>query len=164
MTRINIFETDEASGERTLAGWFDLKRAERTEGRREWDGNNQADVHVGANRGQNLIRTAGGRWVIEQWSAWVSEEDTYEFVTDEQARTWLLVNESDELIEKWFGEVEEEKGPGRPEVGPAFSVRFPADLLAWVDRRANEDGVTRAALLREATVRYLNEMDSRPNT
>jgi len=40
---------------------------------------------------------------------------------------------------------------GRPEVGPAFSLRFPPDLLGKVDEAAAAEGVTRAAWIRAAT-------------
>lgn len=39
-------------------------------------------------------------------------------------------------------------GPGRPEIGPAFSVRFPPGLLARVDTAATALGVSRAEYLR----------------
>jgi hypothetical protein len=147
MDRINVFETDHYDGASSLAGWFDADRAEKVEGRREWDGNNMADVHVGANRGQNLYRTAKGRYVVHGWSNWVNEDDTYRFVTEAEAREWLLVNESDDMTEKWFGEIEDEKGPGRPEVGPATNVRLGEDLTAKVDA-ARQDGESRAAAIR----------------
>lgn len=41
-----------------------------------------------------------------------------------------------------------QKGPGRPEVGPAFSVRFPQELLDAVDEQAKAHGVSRAQMLR----------------
>lgn len=37
---------------------------------------------------------------------------------------------------------------GRPEIGPAFSVRFPAALLDRVDKAAAAEGRTRAGWLR----------------
>jgi len=40
---------------------------------------------------------------------------------------------------------------GRPEIGPAFSLRFSPDLLAKVDQAAAAEGVTRAAWIRAAT-------------
>ena len=40
-------------------------------------------------------------------------------------------------------------GPGRPPIGPAITLRLPADLLKQLDRRAKRDGVTRAELVRQ---------------
>ncbi|WP_289007868.1 CopG family transcriptional regulator [uncultured Thermomonospora sp.] len=147
MARINVFAVDEYDGTRTLAGWFDPDRARAIEGRREWDGNDLADVHVGANRWQTLYRTAGGRWVLETSSAWQHEETTYQFITDEQARQWLLVNGSDDVVEEYFGEIEEERGPGRPEIGPVTTIRLGEELTARVDA-ARRDGESRAAAIR----------------
>jgi hypothetical protein len=42
------------------------------------------------------------------------------------------------------------RGPGRPEVGPNVNVRIPADLLAWIDERAGDVGLSRAAFIRDA--------------
>lgn len=39
---------------------------------------------------------------------------------------------------------------GRPEIGPAFSVRFPTDLLTEVDAAAAADSESRAEWLRSA--------------
>lgn len=51
---------------------------------------------------------------------------------------------------------EEETGPGRPEIGPAFTVRLPADLTARLDERAKENGASRAELIRQAVTQMLN--------
>lgn len=148
MSRINVFEQEFDEIGRRLAGWFDSARAtERVDGRREWDGESLTDVHAGANRTQALYRTAGGRWVLRHESAWQNEETWYEFVSDKSAREWLLVNKSDDLAEKYFGEIEDERGPGRPEVGPATNIRLGDDLTAKVDD-AREDGESRAAAIR----------------
>lgn len=150
MDRINVFENGEddyGRPVRRLAGWFDLDRATPVEGRRKWDGNNRADVHVGANRAQTLYRTAQGRYVLHTTSAWVNEEDVWQFITPERAREWLTINESDDVIEEWFGKLEEETGPGRPEIGPATQVRLGIELTARVDA-ARAEGESRAAAIR----------------
>ena len=157
MDRINVFEDDTEDGygpvSRRLAGWFDRDRATRVVGRREFDGENMADVHVGANRGQNLYRTAKGRYVLETWSAWVNEDTTFEFISPDQAREWLTIDGEDDLVTKWFGELEEEAGPepeprvGRPAVGDTTTIRLGEDLTARVDA-ARVDGESRAAAIR----------------
>lgn len=40
------------------------------------------------------------------------------------------------------------RSPGRPEVGPAFSLRFPQDLIDKVDAAAMNDCISRAELIR----------------
>ncbi len=37
--------------------------------------------------------------------------------------------------------------PGRPPIGPVFQIRFPPDLLAWVDEQAHTAGLSRSAYL-----------------
>lgn len=158
MSRINVYTDDDEYEGSTLAGWFTPERAEKVEGDTEWDGNNMADVHVGANRWQRLYRTAQGRYVVETRSAWVNEQTTHRFLTDEQAREWLLVNNSDEHVERWFGELEEEKGPGRPAIGPMVNVRLGAERTARIDAACTE-GESRAAAIRRLLDERLDELD-----
>jgi hypothetical protein len=143
--RINVFTFDD-EGNRRLAGTFYADKATKVEGRQEWDGNNNADVHIGANRGQNLYRTAQGHYVLEQWSNYQTEETTHRFVDDDEARAWLLVNQDDALVEQWFGEIEE-TGPGRPAVGSPTPVRLGDELTRKVDA-ARQGGESRAAAIR----------------
>lgn len=148
MNRIVITETDEYTSETTVVGHFDLDKAEKFDEDTRWDGNNMVSVHpVGSFGHQMLLRTAGGRWVLNSWSQWEGSKDVYEYVSDERARDWLMVNKDDEVIGKYFGEIEEEKGPGRPEVGPATNVRLGEDLTAKVDA-TRTDGESRAAAIR----------------
>lgn len=156
MARIKVIERDEITGELTVAGMFDPDKAHKWEGRTEWDGNNSADVHVGANRGQDLYRTAGGKWVLYGWSNWVNEPDSYEFISADKAKDWLLINDNDEAVVEFFGEIDEEKapGPGRPKVGEPFQFAFPEDLRAKVAAKATEGeslGATVRRLLEQAT-------------
>ncbi|MCO6011561.1 ribbon-helix-helix domain-containing protein [Actinoallomurus purpureus] len=148
MKRIVISETDEYSGETTVVGHFDLDKAEKFEEDTEWDGNNMVSVHnVGQYGHQMLLRTAGGRWILNSWSQWEGSKDIYGYVSDERARDWLMVNKDYDVIEKYLGEIEEEKGPGRPEVGPPTNLRLGEDLTAKVDA-ARHEGESRAAAIR----------------
>src|SRR5678815_1595847 len=152
MSRTNVYAYGE-DGTKTLAGWFDPDKADLIKEDRRWDGHNMVSVHTTERYGhQTLYRTSGGRWVLNFSSQWQGSEDRYEFVTDERARAWLLVNGSDDVIAHFFGEVEEERGPGRPEVGPAFSVRFPPELLDRVDQAATVEGISRAEMIRRLVV------------
>ena len=45
--------------------------------------------------------------------------------------------------------------PGRPQIGPAFVVRFPVDLIARVDQAAGEARTSRAGWLRNAAKEQL---------
>ncbi|MCX4750883.1 hypothetical protein OG455_41115 [Kitasatospora sp. NBC_01287] len=136
MARITVQQPDGS------LGWFNpnVTTAEIPEGKR-WDGNNHRGVKSGLQIGYSeLIRTKQGRWV--QHTDARSEfngPETWEFLADDEARHWLMTADSEEAEEallKYFGEPDEEAGPnlgGRPEVGKAFSIKFPDDLRERVD-------------------------------
>ncbi|MER7002194.1 hypothetical protein ABT297_03985 [Dactylosporangium sp. NPDC000555] len=155
-SRIKIYAYDEIGG-KTLDGWFDADKAELTEEDTRWNGNNHVSVHTTDQyEHQGLYRTSGGRWVLNTWSQRQGVEPRYEFLTGEQAREWLLANDSDDVIGKHFGEVEEERGPGRPGVGNAVHVRL-GDLLPRVDAVAKERGKSRADTVRDLVAQALGE-------
>jgi len=139
MTRTNIYDYFDFQADRAFVGWFDPDRAEAFYG---------SDPH------ETLYRTPSDRWVLRHKSGYGDTPATYEYLTGDAAKEWLLKTESnDDAVRRFFGEIEDESGPnlgGRPEVGPAFSVKFPPDLLAKVDEAARADGVSRAEWLRRA--------------
>lgn len=147
MHRINIL-TDDGH----VAGWFDRERATCFEPQRYWDGSNMRDVNVGDKFDhQELYRTAQGRWVLRTWSQWQGSRDQWRFVSDDEAREWLIRNDEDGAVEHYFGELEEETGPnppGRPEVGPEVKIRVEPELLKRIDADAEDAGETRAATVR----------------
>lgn len=150
MARTNVYTFDPEEG-RILAGYFDRDKAEEFPEETRWDGNNNVSVHCGQWEHEILYRTARGRWVLHHWSQRQGSEPTYEFVSDDVAKRWLLMNEnegSDAAVERYFGELDEETGPGRPAIGPLVGTRFPSDVLAALDERAERDGVSRAELVR----------------
>ena len=144
MARVNV--TNE-HGE--LIGWFDDEKAVTFKEDRHWDGSNWISIATGSQwNHQDLYRTAGGRWVLHHWSQWQGSRDWYEFISDERAREWLILNGHDEAVQRFFGEIQEERGPGRPEIGPAIQVRLPEELLRRVEDRAQAQGVSRAEAIR----------------
>lgn len=147
MNRINILAHDEYDGDYTI-GWFDVDKATAYEAEEEYDGDNMVDINAGRHNHQVLYRTAGGRWVLHEWSEWQGSAPTYQFISDEKASKWLLRNHHDEAAEQWFGPIEEERGPGRPEIGPAINTRLPEDLLARLDADAQQHGESRATAIR----------------
>ena len=48
-----------------------------------------------------------------------------------------------------------DRRPGRPAIGPAFSLRLPADMLARIDADAERKGISRAEWIRRAVVAAL---------
>jgi hypothetical protein len=156
MQRINVYRYPEDEP-RTLDGWFDLDRVTETvEESTRWDGNNAVSVHVDRFEHQVLYRTAQGRWVLHHWSQWQGHEATYTYVDDERARQWLIRNESDDVIERYFGALEEERGPGRPAIGPVIGVRL-GNLLDRVDERARLADAQRPEMIRRLLEQALSE-------
>lgn len=165
MARVNVYSygnPDDYDYEGpTLAGWFDPASADSYEEATHWDGHNNVSVNpVGRHGHQQLHRTKGGRWVLNTWSQWQGSEDRYEFIGDDQAREWLIRNEEDQAVARWFSPLAEESGPnlgGRPKVGDKVEVRLTPDLIAAIDERAATEGVgSRAEMLRRLIVSALN--------
>lgn len=161
MSRVNVYTTDDITGEKTLQGWFDTASlVEEIDEATYWDGNNSRGVISGLQLGnEQLLRTSGGRWITRyDGRREYNGPLTFTFITDAQAREWLLRCEFDDIVEKYFGEVEEERGPGgRPEVGNAVHIRL-GELLARVDLAAARQGKTRAAFIRTLIEDALNAM------
>lgn len=117
-TMLNIRAYDEDEGVYRLVGRFDLDKVTTWDCVKEWDGRNHADVHTRDwTTSTSLLRTAGGRWVLETRSNWEGVGTTREFITPDAAREWLLVNGDDDDVAKHFGEdVTAEYGPSVPAV------------------------------------------------
>lgn len=157
MTRTYITPDANEYGETdTPREYFDLAKTERWSGATRWDGSNNADINVGANRRQDLLRTAGGRWVIETRSSWVGEGDRYSWATDEQAHEWLMFNEEEAAAIQLFGPAADERGPGRPAVGPVVKARFDEQTIARIDAFATDHGVSRADAIRQLVEQALS--------
>jgi hypothetical protein len=170
MARINVYARGDQlddlqySGKSTLLGWFDSDSCTDviSEGT-SWDGHNHRGVISGLQVGyESLLRTRQGRWVRHYDSTnEFNGPEYYQFLTDDEAKDWLLRSEADaadEIIEKYFGEVEEEAGPnlgGRPAIGKKCEVRLDEETLAKVDARAAEQDVSRAEMLRRLVVAAL---------
>lgn len=146
--RTNIYTEDEQDGTRTLDGWFDPETVEEFAEGTRWDGNNHVSVHVGQYEHQVLYRTPGGRWVLHTWSQVSGAKPDHKFIDGGAARQWLLIAGQDEAVERFFGSIAEESGPGRPAVGDPVNIRLGAAQAA-VDEYAQGRGITRAAAVRE---------------
>ncbi len=144
VVRENVFDRDG-----NFIGWFDRAKAEKFEEATRWNGNNHVSIATGSQWDhQALYRTAGGRWVLHGWSQWEGRPERYRFISADEAREWLLLNQEDGAVEKYFGEIEDEVGPGRPEIGPPILVHLPAEMTARLDALAEQDGVPRAEVIR----------------
>jgi hypothetical protein len=153
MSRMNVYaepgEYDFTQPE--LAGWFDPGKASH------WDDSDyNGNGSLGTGRGTGLWRTAQGRWVSETWSRWQDEpRHACTFTTPQQAREWLLRNDEDAAVAEYFGDVEEERGPGRPSIGEQVCFTVPAEDLALIDNMAKQGGRGRSEVLRNAVAAFV---------
>lgn len=161
MDRVNVYRVDD-DGRRQYDGYFDLDAAtEIIKEDTRFDGNNHVSVHnLGRWGHQRLIRTARGRWVLDHWSQFVGEERLVSYITDDQARDWLLVNGNDDIVTRYYGEQPDERGPGRPAIGGKLAPTDLGDeLLARVESEATRDRATRAATVRALLTEALDARD-----
>jgi hypothetical protein len=142
MDRTNIFA---AHDDHRVTGWFDYEQA------RAWqDRDHNGNGSLGRGRGTGIVLTASGKWVGQRWTSWQGEEYTHVYITPDEAREWLIANGCDEAVKGHFGELaeEEDRRPGRPEIGDPVGVRL-GDLLGAVDAYAAQHGVKRAEAIRQ---------------
>lgn len=163
MKRINVYsQPDEygtfgsADAGPELLGWFDPDKATRFGEDTEWDGSNHISVATGSQWDHEaLLRTAQGRWVLSTYSNRQGVMNTYRFISDNDAREWLLRNNSDDEAAKYFGPVGEERGPGRPKVGEQVCFTVSAEDLAIIDNMAKQGGKGRSEVLRNAVAAFV---------
>lgn len=167
MTRINIYARTE-DGRSVLEGWFDPERCERFDEGTCWDGNNNIGVISRADVrfvDEALYRTPGGRWVRNSdRTRYHGGPDVYEFLSDDEARDWLLRSEiNDEVVEQHWGELAAESGPGRPSLGDGqvITIKFPEGLLAQMSAAAETVGIPRTEWVRQACAAMLEGVESR---
>lgn len=133
MLRVNIHERTYGIDSESwkFDGWFDHNKAEVWRGEENSPGERT-----------DLLLTKQGQWLYGHITNWQGRESRYERITPDEAREWFIRGGSDydEDVAKYFGELEEERGPGRPSEGTRIDVRVPADLLARVDERRERDG------------------------
>lgn len=107
MLRVNVFDED---GQ--LVGWFNKETAKEFTEDTRWDGHNHISRATGSQWDhEQLYRTAGGNWVLYRWSQWEGVADRYQFLAEDEARTWLLAQGHDAAAEEYFGPIPEECGP-----------------------------------------------------
>jgi hypothetical protein len=145
VTRVNVYDYSptEVGDPPALVGHFESSKAE------EWsDKDCNGNGSGGVGRGQAVLRTARGRWVLVHWTHWENETGLCEYIEPEQAEQWLLRHQYDEDAAKYFGPIAEERGPGQPPIGDRLAVRLPDDTRAKVKARAIELGTSESAVVR----------------
>lgn len=129
--------------------WFDRDKADEFEETTRWDGHSRVSIPAGGGYAhERLYHTAGGRWVLERYSQWEGTPRTFEYIANDEARDWLILCEHEEAVEKFFGEIEDERGPGRPEIGNPLKVHL-GDVAAIVETYSAEHSVTKSEAVRQ---------------
>jgi hypothetical protein len=162
-TRINVRD-----GNNKLLGWFVLESATEYRERIElFYGDQGVSINTGdTDSGQTLYRTKRGQWVLNHWGE--GTPDRHEFIDEDAAKQWLILNDEDAAVQEHFGPLEEESGPnlgGRPEIGPRvppFAV--PKPLLDRVDTYAEDEGISRAEAMRRLLGKALHQIIGTPGT
>lgn len=154
------------------AGWFDLDAAtdkitEPTIVERDGNSNLVGKISRLRTARANLYRTAKGRWVGHADSRFeFNGPDSWQWLTDVQARDWLIKCDSEEgnrALQQWFPETPEENGPdqgGRPAIGPEVKTRIPEDAIAKAEALAERYGWSRAQTLRHLILTGLDAVDA----
>lgn len=71
--------------------WFNPKASECFAEDTRWNGNNHISVATGSQWDhEELYRTRGGVWILHSWSQWQGSRPSYEVISDERARVWLI--------------------------------------------------------------------------
>lgn len=137
-----------------IPSWYDPAKCERFDEGSYWDGQNLFGTCSRSQWvDQTLYRTQSGRWVLNTDSTRYHDgPDLHRYLSDEEARDWLIRSEvNEEALERLFGpEPDEPPAVGRPEIGPAISIKVPVDMLARIDAEAAALGIARAEWIRRA--------------
>jgi hypothetical protein len=125
-------------------GWFDGDKAEV--------------VAANEERSERVLRTAQGRWVLERSSSRQDERPECDQLGERVARAWLTANGNDTAVRRYFAGADHGRGRGRPAVGGQVHVRL-GELVEQLDSWATTQGIDRAAAVREAVRRRIDEED-----
>jgi hypothetical protein len=146
--RIAVTKTDE-NDQHYKVGHFDHDKAQRFDavpGRSDQqlpaDARNKLDRQI-------LFRTKEGRWVLRDYLSVEPLIPAHSYITDEQARKWLERNEHEEAVRRFFTEVAEDRGPGRPAIGARANIPFGRDRLAAIDTWAQARNISRGEAVRQ---------------
>lgn len=135
---INVYDFHDVAfgGKPQYQGRFNLDTATEYDGAEDRN-DNTATMHA-------LYRTKSGRWVRNSWTNWAGSIPKFWFVSDTEAREWLIENGHEKAVAEHFGTVGEEgppvRGRGRPPIGGRVETSL-GDLVPKVDRWARDNGV-----------------------
>lgn len=74
----------------------------------QWDGHNRISLATGSQWDhETLYRSRRGRYYVERSSQWQGSTDSAEWVSNEEAARWLLVNEHNPEDDDWPADLTE---------------------------------------------------------
>ena len=119
MNRIIITGYDDDGGPRKVLGWFDMDKARVIVGEDTYVNSNGNCIGRATGTqwiSEELILTAGGRWVLRRNSYIQGQGTTYKYVTDNEAQGWVLMAlqpgvEMNDLLDTYWPDTEDESGP-----------------------------------------------------
>lgn len=134
------------------AGWYDADRAVVIPEERRWDGSNRISMATGSQwEHETLVRTAGGRWVLNRWSQWDGSVEQWVYVDDDAAREWLVRiggGRADAAIARYLPGTPDEVGP--PGETPKRTIRVSDEVWQAASDAARAKGTTVSELIRQA--------------
>ena len=73
--------------------WFETEEAKLYKNDTDWNGQNHVSVVTGSQfHHQWLYRTKSGLWILNCWSNYQNEIETYSEISEAEAEQWLLRN------------------------------------------------------------------------
>lgn len=74
--------------------WFNQESSKSFKENTRWDGNNHISLSTGSQwRHEMLFRTKSQKWILNFWSQYQGEPETYNEITDQEAAEWFIKNE-----------------------------------------------------------------------
>lgn len=79
--------------------YFDYSKATAFTEDCTWSGANKISVNTNQQHAhEELLRTAGGHWILRKWSDWQGSADTCQVIGVEDAYDWLVRNDEEEHV------------------------------------------------------------------
>lgn len=88
----------------------------------------------------------------------ISGPDTWTFVDAGDALDWMVrAGIPEEELKGAFPDVEDERGPGRPQIGRPRKVTLSDEMWAALQEQAQRHGTTPSDLIRQAITTFLTD-------
>jgi len=76
--------------------WFDLEKSEKFEEETWYDGQNNVSRATGIRHNhESLYLTSSKKWVLNKYSQYANQSESYEVISENEAVVWFLKQEMD---------------------------------------------------------------------